>query len=215
MIRYLFGLFVFSFAVLPVSAKDNTGPADTLNPVIRGDFADPSVIRIGNRFYAAGTSSEWAPHFPVYVSDDLINWKQVSHIFPVKQPWMSSSFGAPELYWLNNKVYAYYTVRDTNGISCIGVATADGPEKKFTDHGVLIRTGKEAIDAFVFNDSGQLYITWKAYGLDKRPIELLSSKLSADGLKLVGEPVSIKIDSSRKGLEGQSMIKRKDYYYLF
>ena len=43
--------------------------ADTINPVIRGDFADPSVIRIGNKYYAAGTSSEWAPHFPVYVSE--------------------------------------------------------------------------------------------------------------------------------------------------
>ncbi|RYY19153.1 MAG: beta-xylosidase [Chitinophagaceae bacterium] len=128
---------------------------------------------------------------------------------------MLSSFWAPELYYHNDKVYAYYTVRDTNGISCIGVATADRPESGFTDHGVIIRTGKEAIDAFIYNDSGQLYVTWKAYGLDKRPIELLSSKLSADGLRLTGDTVSIMKDSVRKGLEGQSMIKRNEYYYLF
>jgi beta-xylosidase len=215
MTRYLRVCIALLMFVFGSCMQLSANLADTINPVIRGDFADPSVIRIGNRYYAAGTSSEWAPHFPVYVSDDLLNWKQVAHIFPEKKPWMLSSFWAPELYYHNNKVFAYYTVRDTSGISCIGVATADNPESGFTDHGVLIRTGKEAIDAFVFDDSGQLYITWKAYGLDKRPIELLSSKLSADGLKLVGEPVSIKIDSARKGLEGQSMIKRKDYYYLF
>jgi hypothetical protein len=50
---------------------------------------------------------------------------------------------------------------------------------------------KEAIDAFIFNDNGQLYITFKAYGLDDRPIEILGSKLSADGLKLEGEPFSL------------------------
>ncbi|RYF90260.1 MAG: beta-xylosidase, partial [Chitinophagaceae bacterium] len=165
--------------------------------------------------FAVGTSSEWAPHFPIYESTDLFNWKQLGHIFPAKEPWMLSSFWAPELYWWKNKLYAYYTVRDTSGISCIGVATADGPRGKFTDHGILIRTGKEAIDPFVFDDGGQLYISWKAYGLDKRPIELLSSKLSADGRTLIGEPVSIKKDVAGKGLEGQSIIKHNDYYYLF
>ncbi len=189
--------------------------SDTLNPVIPGDFADPTIIRFGNSYYAAGTSSEWAPHYPIYKSDDLINWKQVGHIFPKKRSWMSSSFWAPELYVHRNKVYAYYTVRDTNNISCIGVATADSPEGPFTDHGVIIRTGKEAIDAYVFDDAGQLYISWKAYGLDKRPIELLSSKLTDDGLALTGETVSILRDDARKGMEGQSIIKNNDYYYLF
>ena len=188
---------------------------DTLNPVIPGDFADPTIIRFGNSYYAAGTSSEWAPHFPIYKSNDLINWKQVGHIFPVKQPWMSSSFWAPELYVHRGKVYAYYTVRDTNNISCIGVATAESPEGPFTDHGVLIRTGKEAIDAYVFDDQGQLHVSWKAYGLDKRPIELLSSRLSDDGLSLTGEVVTIHRDDAGKGMEGQSIIKHGDYYYLF
>lgn len=201
-------LFVSAMVVAQVDSPKQ-------RPVIPGDFADPSIIRFNNRYYAAGTSSEWAPHYPVYTSDDLVNWKQVSHIFAKRSAWMMSSFWAPELYVINNKVYAYYTARDTSGISCVGVATADAPDKPFTDHGPLIRTGKEAIDGFVFNDNGQLYITWKAYGLDKRPIEILSSKLSADGLRLEGEPVSIKKDDSGKGLEGQSMVKHGDYYYLF
>ncbi|RYY30026.1 MAG: beta-xylosidase [Chitinophagaceae bacterium] len=203
-----------AYVNFPELPELNKAP-DTLNPVIPGDFADPTVISFGNSYYAAGTSSEWAPHFPIYKSNDLINWKQVGHIFPTKQPWMSSSFWAPELYVHRGKVYAYYTVRDTSNISCIGVATAESPEGPFTDHGVLIRTGKEAIDAFVFDDQGQLHVSWKAYGLDKRPIELLSSQLSDDGLSLTGEVVTIHRDDAGKGMEGQSIIKHKDYYYLF
>jgi len=44
------------------------------NPVIAGDFADPSVIRVGDTYYAAGTSSEWGPAYPIYSSKDLVNW---------------------------------------------------------------------------------------------------------------------------------------------
>lgn len=35
------------------------------NPVIPGDFADPSVL-VDGTYYAVGTSLEWAPHFPIY-----------------------------------------------------------------------------------------------------------------------------------------------------
>jgi hypothetical protein len=34
------------------------------NPVIAGDMADPTVIRVDNTYYATGTSSEWAPYHP-------------------------------------------------------------------------------------------------------------------------------------------------------
>lgn len=46
------------------------------NPVIRGDVADPSIIRIDDTYYVTGTSSEWAPYYPVFTSKDLVNWKQ-------------------------------------------------------------------------------------------------------------------------------------------
>lgn len=184
------------------------------NPVIGGDVADPSIIRIGETYYATGTSSEWAPFYPVFTSTDLVNWKQTGHIFKKQPEWTLSSFWAPELFYHNNKVYAYYTARNLNGISYIGVATSDNPTEEFTDHGVLVEFGKEAIDAFVFYDNGELYISWKAYGLDNRPIELLCSKLSADGLHLEGEIFTLLRDDERIGMEGQCHFKKGDYYYI-
>jgi beta-xylosidase len=190
--------------------------AQNILPVIPGDFADPSVIRKGNQYYAVGTSSEWAPHFPIFTSTDMKSWKQTGYLFRKAPEWTSTSFWAPEYFYHNNTYFIYYTARRrSDNVSCIGVATSRYPDKDFTDHGIIIEYGKEAIDAFVFNDNGQLYITWKAYGLDKRPIELLGSKLSADGLRLEGEPFSLMKDNDRIGLEGQSILKKDDYYYLF
>jgi len=190
-------------------------PGCFTNPVIAGDVPDPSIIRIDDTYYATGTSSEWAPFYPVFVSKDLVNWTQEGHVFDKKPGWTSNSFWAPELFYHDGKVFCYYTARKkANGVSYIGVATADSPTGGFTDHGPLIEYGTEAIDAFVFDDNGQLYISWKAYGLDKRPIEILGSKLSADGLRLEGEPFTLLVDDENIGMEGQYHFKHGDYYYI-
>lgn len=187
-----------------------------VNPVIKGDMADPTIIRVGDTYYAAGTSSEWAPHYPMFSSKDLVNWTQVGHVFENKPEWTSSSFWAPELFYHNNKVYCYYSARRaSDGISCIGVATADSPDGVFTDHGVVVDYGPESIDAFVYDDNGQLYISWKAYGLDpSRPIEIVGSKLSADGMSLEGEIFTMLVDEENIGMEGQYHFKEGDYYYI-
>ena len=185
------------------------------NPVIRGDMADPSVIRVGDTYYATATSSEWAPFHPVFISTDMINWEQTGHIFDEKPEWTSHSFWAPELYYHNNTMYCYYTARrKSDNVSYIGVASAEGTSLRFRDHGPIVELGTEAIDAFVFDDNGQLYLSWKAYGLDQRPIELLGSRLSDDGLRLEGEPFSLLRDDEGIGMEGQHHFKQGDYYYI-
>lgn len=196
--------------------RDKLSDATIIQPVIPGDLADPSVIRVGNTYYATGTSSEWAPHYPLFTSSDLVHWKQLGYIFSKTPAWASSSFWAPELYYRNGTYYVYYTARKkADGISCIGVATSKDPAKGFTDHGPILEFGKEAIDAFIIEDAGKLYMSFKAYGLDSRPIELLCTELTDDGMKTVGEPFMLLRDDDKAGLEGQCMVKRDNYYYIF
>lgn len=191
------------------------------NPVIAGDIPDPSVIRVENDYYAVGTSCDFAPNYPIYHSTDLVNWTRISSVFSEPPAWTSDDFWAPELFFKNDTFYVYYTTkRKDNRIACIGVATTTDIRKGFTDHGILIEWGEEAIDAFVFQDDDtKLYITWKAYGLTEgRDIEILASELSADGLSLVGEHFTL-TDFAKgwkgAGDEGQCIVKRNGYYYMF
>jgi xylan 1,4-beta-xylosidase len=190
------------------------------NPVIAGDFADPSVIRVGNTYYAAGTSSEWGPAFPIYTSTDLINWSYLGPVFDTLPAWTIGSYWAPELFYRNGTFYVYYTARrKSDKRSYIGVATTKNIRKPFTDYGLLIEWTTEAIDAFVLEDGGKFYITWKAYGLDKgKNIELLGAELEPDGLKLKGKAFTLlQADPAgweRGGAEGQAIIKRGRYYYM-
>jgi len=191
------------------------------NPVIHGDFPDPSIIRVGDMYYAAGTSCDFGPNYPLYESTDLINWNQIGAVFSEPPAWTSDDFWAPELFYNNGTFYVYYTTkRKDNHIACIGVATTHDIHKGFSDQGIIIEWGEEAIDAFVFQDDDRkLYITWKAYGLTEgKEIEILASELSKDGLKLVGEPFSL-TDHTKgwkgSGDEGPCLVKHNGYYYLF
>jgi beta-xylosidase len=191
------------------------------NPVIPGDVPDPSVIRVGDDYYASATTSDFAPCYPLFHSRDLINWERTGAVFDNPPTWIKGDCWAPELFFNDGTYYVYYTARRrADNVSCIGVATTRDMKNGFTDHGVLIEWGSEAIDAFVFkDDDGRLYISWKAYGLDpSRPIELLAAPLSDDGLSLDGDAFSLTPHDrgwTGKGDEGHCIVKRGGDYYLF
>ena len=72
---------------------------------IPGDFADPSVIYVDGTYYATGTSSEWAPHYPIFTSADGRNWTSAGYVFKKSPSWAMSSFWAPELFYRNGVYY--------------------------------------------------------------------------------------------------------------
>ncbi|MBZ0258684.1 glycoside hydrolase family 43 protein, partial [bacterium] len=214
-------MLVFTIAAFPSYANEDPQINSYSNPVIPGDYPDPSIIRVGDKYYAAGTSFDFAPLYPLYESTDLVNWTRIGSIFNEPPGWASINFWAPELYYKDGVFYVYYTAkRKDNRVACIGVATTQDIYSGFTDQGIIIEWGEEAIDAFVFqDDDGKTYITWKAYGLTPgRDIEILASELSEDGLHLTGEPFTL-TDHQKgwdgAGDEGQCLVKRNGYYYLF
>jgi beta-xylosidase len=204
---------------VPVLGQSGSGTLYR-NPVIAGDFADPSVIRVGETYYAVGTSSEWGPAYPVYSSTDLVNWDYLGPVFFKLPSWTMGSYWAPELYYRKGTYYVYYTARRrSDRHSYIGVASTTDIRKGFTDHGCLIEWTTEAIDAFVIEDGGKLYITWKAYGLDKgKRITILGRELTPDGLKVTGEVFALlQADPASweaGGAEGQALFRRGKYVYM-
>jgi len=194
--------------------------ANYKNPVLPGDYPDPSVIRVGDEYWATATTSEWAPLFPLLRSRDLVNWEHVGNIFERRPDWAIGNFWAPELFEHQGKFYVYYVGRKRGGPLSLAVATAEKLTGPWRDHGPLIGQDAGSIDAFPIVDAdGTRYLIWKEDGNSRnKPTPLWIQKLSGDGLKLVGEMKEIlrnDTDWERNLIEGPAVIRRGDFWYLF
>jgi beta-xylosidase len=214
----------FRFALLLLLTAGSLSAAQVTyqNPVRAGDYPDPSVIRVDGDYWATATSSEWAPHFPILHSRDLVNWEIKGYVFAEPPKWAKANFWAPEISQDHGKYFVYYTARSIeHNRLAVAVATADRPQGPWTDHGPLVSQDAGSIDAMPFTDAkGQRWLVWKEDGNSKkRPTQIWLQRLSADGLKLVGEIKEIMRNDadSWEGnvVEGPFVLRRGDWYYLF
>ncbi|RDC61968.1 family 43 glycosylhydrolase [Adhaeribacter pallidiroseus] len=192
------------------------------NPVLPGDYADPSVVRVGDDYWATATSSEWAPLYPILHSKNLVDWETVGHVFPEKGPaWADAHFWAPEITYDNGKYYIYYTAQKKGGNLCVGVASATQPTGPYTDLGPLVCQEVGSIDAFPIRDEkGELYMVWKEDGnSQKLPTPIWGQKLKEDRTALVGEKFELFRNDPKTwegGLvEGPFILKQNGYFYTF
>ncbi|HZZ64024.1 MAG TPA: family 43 glycosylhydrolase [Candidatus Baltobacteraceae bacterium] len=191
------------------------------NPVYRGDFPDPSVIRVGeNDFWATTTSTDWAPQFPLLHSRDLVNWTHASAVFGNRPEWSAGNFWAPELSYYRGRFYVYYVARHRDGPLTIGVATAEKAEGPYTDHGPMIGQAAGSIDpTAVTGEDDRRYLIWKEDGNSQGlPTTIWIQPLSEDGLRLVesARPI-LSNDAAWEGgvVEAPSIMRRDGYFYLF
>ena len=49
-------------------------------PVVPGFHPDPSICRVGDTYYLATSSFEYAPGVPLFASTDLRSWEQVGNV---------------------------------------------------------------------------------------------------------------------------------------
>jgi beta-xylosidase len=190
------------------------------NPVRSLDLPDPSLIRTADGYWAAATSSEWAPHFPLLFSRDLVNWELRGAVLPETPAWAKSSFWAPEISEYKGTYFVYYTARRHDGRLAVAVATAAKPEGPYADHGELVAQEMGSIDAMPFTDAnGRRWLFWKEDGNSrKKPTLIFLQRLSDDGLRLEGERRAILTnDAPWEGavVEGPFVLRHGDFYYLF
>jgi xylan 1,4-beta-xylosidase len=221
-----------ALVALCLAAGAQARQARYTNPVIAGDFPDPTVIRVGEDFWAMTTSGTWAPHFPVLHSRDLVNWRVAGHVFERRPAWVKSDFWAPELVQDRGRFFVYYTARRDEGprktgTLCVAVATAEKPEGPYTDHGPLVCEIRElsnvgSIDAFrVRDERGDPYLVWKADGNDAepdRPTVIFAQRVSEDGTKLLGRRREILRNDAaweRHVAEGSFILRRGEWFYHF
>jgi beta-xylosidase len=217
----LLSLVIFTIGCGNEQQTEKADPEIT-NPVLPGDRPDPTVVKVGNTYYASATSNEWSPLFPIFKSNDLVNWELVTYVFPDGAPgWAEKNFWAPELSYdkEQQKMYAYYTARDKQtGRLSVAVASAKNPEGDYKDQGPLVSQELGSIDAYEARDKeGNLYMLWKEDGNSQgKPTPMWAQQISEDRTELMGEKTELfRNNKPWEGhlVEGISIFREGDYFY--
>ena len=87
------------------------------NPVQRGFFPDPSVIRVGDDYYMVNSSFQYFPAIPISHSRDMVHWHIIGHAI-TNPEWLdisdirdSHGIWAPDIEYVDGKYYIYVTLR--------------------------------------------------------------------------------------------------------
>lgn len=102
------------------------------NPVRRGFFPDPSVIRVGSDYYMVNSSFQYFPAIPVSHSKDMIHWNIIGHA--IENPDyldlsdINDSHGiwASDISYWNGRFYIFATLR-LNGDANAPVSESNHP----------------------------------------------------------------------------------------
>jgi beta-xylosidase len=195
--------------------------ADAANPILPGDHPDPTIVRIGNTYWMASTSGDWAPAFPVYRSTDLRHWTAAGAVFPQTPEWASGSFWAPEMVADHGRVLVYYVARKRGGPLCVAVATASRAEGPYTDHGPIVCQPDGSIDpSFVRDEHGEPFLIWKEDGNSQRkPTPIWAQPLTSDLLQVTGSKTQLLVNdpASWEGtvVEGPYIFRHGGRFYQF
>ena len=139
------------------------------NPVLGGDYPDPSIVRDGNDYYMTHSSFEYYPGLLIWHSTDLINWKRISYALNQNV----GSVWAPDLIKHKGTYYIYFPANKTNW-----VVTAKSPKGPWSSPVDLKLTGFIDPGHVVDKDGTRYLYLSKGYIV----------KLANDGLSTVGEP---------------------------
>ena len=204
-------LLALMFCVASANAwQSDRGDGTYANPPLYADYPDPDIIRVGDDFYFATTTFANSPGLTILHSQDLVNWKNVSHVIP--------RLDGREQYDLKNGT-AYRlgvfapSLRYHDGTFYIAVTPVKQNTRIFFAKSIVGPWQYHELDRAAFDPGlyiepdGTAYIATSG-GWDGH-VTLLT--LSRNFSKVV----SAREIFYHKGIEGSKVIKRGDWYYIF
>ena len=185
------------------------------NPVKRGFFPDPSVVRVGEDYYMVNSSFQYFPAIPISHSKDLVNWEIIGHAITdseyldLSQTLDSRGIWASDISYCNGKFYIFATLRynyqtkDEHPMRAQLMMCADKAEGPYSKPVIL---PVDDIDPSHFTDDDGKHYMIIAPGITVVP-------LSDDCTKITGKPVQVWAGTGERCPEGPHILKHNGWYY--
>lgn len=189
------------------------------------DFPDPSLLIVGDTYYAYATEGP-AGAIQVLSSKDLRTWTVQTRALANRPPWAKPGpIWAPSVHPIGGRYVLYYATRSKiSSQQCISTAVSDDPAGPFIDLSPVPLICQDdlggSIDPDVYLDQlGFAHLTWKSEGetVGSRA-KIWTQALSIDGLAVNGlakEMFEADDGWEQKTVENPSMVLLDGQWVLF
>ncbi|MBT2486185.1 MULTISPECIES: glycoside hydrolase family 43 protein [unclassified Microbacterium] len=132
-------------------------------PVVSGFHPDPTICRVGDDYYLAHSSFEFAPGVPIWHSTDLLEWEQIGNIlerddqFGAGSAPASKGVFAPTLRHHDGRFWLITT--DVSGGGGQLVVSAEHPTGPWTS-GVRLRMLQGIDPDIAWDENGECFVTY-------------------------------------------------------
>lgn len=202
---------------LNTRAMENKEKILNINPIMKADYPDPDVIRVGDTYFMVSTTMHFMPGCEILKSYDLIHWEHASYVYETldgtpgqrlegDKNIYGQGMWAATIRYHDNKFYVCFVANDTRKTYLYTASNVDGPwEKKIIE-------GFYHDCSLFFDEDGRVYIV---YG--NSDIWLTELKKDLSGPLEGGLHRIIVSDKGNTilGYEGSHIYKIDGRYYVF
>lgn len=221
----------FSFILIFIGFLGFKSQAQTTtftNPILKGFYPDPSIVRVGTDYYLINSTFSYFPGIPVMHSKDLKNWKQIGNVIdrPSQLDFMGERMTrglfAPAISFYKGVYYVTCTDIDNDGNF---VVTATNPAGSWSDPVKIPQV--HGIDPSLYFDSAtdKAYIIYNSDAPENKPLysghrTIRMYAFDYKNLKVTGEEKilvngGVDISTNPVWIEGPHIIQKFGWYYLY
>ncbi len=188
------------------------------NPILKGDYSDPDIVRVGHEFYMISSSFTYIPGIPVLRSADLVHWTLIGYAAArlpfdrYRYPAHKRGTWAPSIRWHNGLLYVYVCLPDEGLLAF----TAKDPSGEWECHWVHDVCGW--IDPCpLFDEDGRAWLV-HGFAASRCGINnlLYVHEMSPDGFHVLDKGTLIYngADHGDTTVEGPKWYKRQGLYWI-
>jgi beta-xylosidase len=180
------------------------------NPILKADFSDPDLVRVGEDFFMVCSDFHYMG-IPVLHSRDLVNWSLIGRVYDrldidprydAMEAYGRGSW-APSIRYQGGLFYVYFCTPDEG----LYMSTAQDPAGPWAPLHEVQRIGQWEDPCPFWDDDGQAYLGHSTVGAGP----IIIHRMRPDGRELLDQGRIVYVG---KTAEGTKIYKRNGYYYL-
>lgn len=189
------------------------------NPIRRGMYPDPSIVRVNDTYYMVNSTFEYYPGIALAKSTDLLTWEQMPGI--AKRPEQADLRTSKS----NEGIFAV-CIRYHEGVFYV-ITTNFAEFKTFIIKGRFnedrsaivwdenrIEVDVPGIDPDLFFEAGRTYVQFTGYVDDQGTKAIRQVEIDLETGKILDGPKILTYGTGGRDIEGPHILKKDGTYYL-